>query len=240
MVRVLLVVGAAAALFVVFVLWLQSSRSTDQSLQVTARPTPSRTPQSRYHTPTALDGSPHQPFPIECLRAGLAIEAELLFRQGGPGTHEWHEVTIRELWGEKSSRTGWSFVREVNFTSGPDARSAGSVAVDRLIVLRDPKAFTDYRSIPDITRWLRLRAGGINPQDFALLSEFQAERATEIEMRAETARQAEERQLQRQAEAEAKAARKAARLAEKAERDAAKAALPKRPRGRPRKIVPEE
>ncbi|MDQ1081212.1 hypothetical protein [Pseudoroseomonas cervicalis] len=57
-----------------------------------------------------------------CLKDSLSIPAEILYRTAGPGTHEWHDIEVRELWGEPGKGTTWLMVREIAYAeAGRDA-----------------------------------------------------------------------------------------------------------------------
>jgi hypothetical protein len=117
------------------------------------------------------------PSPVwRCLKDGLSIHAEILYRTGGPGTHEWHEVEVRELWGEPGESGSWMMLREVAYTEAGE-NALQRIALDKIMVLKDAETRLEERDLPAVARWLRLRAGGVNARDFDELDEFEAERA---------------------------------------------------------------
>ncbi len=99
----------------------------------------------------------------------MDVAAEILFRHGGAGSHEWHEVRVLGITGEEEN--GWTYIREVAVRERPGSQG-GYIDFKQILEIRDDETGTSYRNWEEMAQYLRIRAGGINPGDETKIAEW--------------------------------------------------------------------
>lgn len=137
---------------------------------------------SKFRSPKALHSpSSAKPAAGSEVTTGLAIAAEVLYRFAGPGSHEWIDVNVHTLRGERG-RKDWILIREVA-ARGVKTGKRYRLTVREMLGVKDPLTNIEYRGDEDIARFFRLAAGGINQRDFDELPAWSAQRSAIVRAR---------------------------------------------------------
>jgi hypothetical protein len=164
----LLLVGVGTAIAVGVARAVVRSRRKASIVAPTEPRLPEREPAARAHKRSGAGD-------LTCFRSGLSIRAGILYRTAGLGSQEWHEVEVSELWGEPRDGGSWLMAREVAYAED-GVGGLQRIAIDRIMVLKDTETREEVRDVPEIARWLRLMAGGLNARDDLELERFHEER----------------------------------------------------------------